>query len=199
MSGPRREKSWRSGEGALDFFDAKGVVESLLERLGFEADFKAEREESLHSGRAARIVAAGEVIGIVGELHPRVAESFELLPQPVALFEIEVERLLPYATRRKYRPLPRFPSSVRDLAIVVDEEVPAKKIEEVIRSSPLVSQTALFDLYTGEPVPAGKKSLAFRVVYQSPTHTLTDEEVDKVEEEILARLSREMGATLRRR
>jgi len=197
LSGPRIEHSWLGEKGRLDFFDAKGVIETLLGRVGIEADFEAGREETLHPGRAAEIVVDRNVVGIIGELHPEVAERFDLLPQPVALFELEIEKLLPYVSPGEYRPLSRFPESVRDIAVVVDAEVPAKKVQDIIRGFPLVSQVSLFDLYTGEQVPSGKKSLAFRVVYQSPTHTLTDEELEKVEREILSKLSQEVGATLR--
>ena len=197
LSGPRAKQSWFGGGGKLDFFDAKGAVETLLQRLGIEAEFESTKEENLHPGRAAMVIIEGEVVGTVGELHPKVAESLELLPSPVSLFEIKVGKLLSYAAEKKYRPLPRFPSSVRDIALVVDARVPAKKIRNIIQSFPLVSQATIFDLYTGGKVPVGKKSLAFRVVYQSPTHTLTDEEVERVERDILAKLSQEVGATLR--
>ena len=174
------------------------MIETLLERMGIEADFEFEVEESLHPGRAAKISIRGTVVGIVGELHPQVAESFDLLPQPVALFELEIGKLLPYVSLGgRYRPLSRFPESVRDIALVVDEGVTAKKVQDIIRGFPLVNQTSLFDLYTGEQISPGKKSLAFRIVYQSSTHTLTDEEVDKVEGEILDKLSQEVGASLR--
>ena len=198
LSGSRTKSSWLGEKGWLDFFDAKGVVETLVERIGIEANFEVGEEKGLHPGRAAKIVVKGNVVGLLGELHPRVAEGFDLLPQPVALFELEIEKLLPYMSQGKYRPLSRFPELVRDLAIVVEAGIPARKIQDIIQSFPLVSRVNLFDLYTGEQILPGKKSLAFRVVYQSPTHTLTDEEVDKVNEEILAQLSREVGATLRR-
>lgn len=198
LSGPRVERGWLSEKGWLDFFDSKGVIETLLGRVGIEADFEAEKEETLHPGRAAKIVVNHHVVGVMGELHPRVAESFDLLPQTVALFELKVDKLLPYVSLGgKYRHLSHFPESVRDIAVVVDAEVPAKKVQDIIRGFPLVSRVSLFDLYTGEQVPSGKKSLAFRIIYQSPTHTLTDEELEKVEREILAKLSQEVGATLR--
>jgi phenylalanyl-tRNA synthetase beta chain len=98
---------------------------------------------------------------------------------------------------KEFHPLPRFPGSVRDLALVVDKNVPAKSLMSIIQSSPLVSQVKLFDLYTGEAISAGKKSLAFRIAYQSPTHTLTDEEVNQAEAEILHHLSEETSAELR--
>jgi phenylalanyl-tRNA synthetase beta chain len=196
LSGPRVERSWLGEKCWLDFFDAKGVVEILLERAGIEADFEVD-EALLHPGRAAQIVIGGDVVGVVGELHPKVAESFDLLPQPVALFELEIDKLSSHLGLKRYRPLPRFPESVRDMAIVVDAWVSAKKIQDIIRSFPLVSQVSLFDLYIGKQIPGGKKSLAFRVVYQSPTRTLTEEEVEKVGREIMARLSQEAGASLR--
>ena len=199
LAGPRTAPSWLGDKGHLDFYDAKGVVETLVGRLGVEAKFRQEKEEGLHPGRAARIEIGGSGVGVVGELHPRIAEGIDLLPYPVALFEVEVEKLLPYvAMAGKYRPLPRFPDSVRDIAVVVDEDIPSVKIKEIIEDYPLVSRVALFDVYTGKQVPPCKKSLAFRVVYQSPTRTLTLAEVEKGEDEILARLSRELGATLRR-
>jgi phenylalanyl-tRNA synthetase beta chain len=198
LSGPRTELSWFNGEGYLGFFDAKGVVETLLGRLGVEADFRLGGDESLHPGRTAIVTVEGNPVGVIGELHPGIAKSFDLSPFPVALLKIELDRLLPLATKAgKYHPLPRFPTSTRDIAIVVDAEVSAKKIQGIISASPLVSQVTLFDLYTGEQVPPGKKSLAFRVVYQSPTHTLVEEEVHQVEREILAKLYGELGATLR--
>ena len=200
LSGPRSEPSWLGEKGQLDFFDAKGVVETILRRLGAEADFEASTEASLHPGRIAKILIDHTAVGIVGEVHPGVAGSFDLLPQPVAIFELDIDRLLSCnKLRGKYSPLSRFPRSVRDLAIVVDVAVPARKVEEIIRGRglPLVSHITLFDLYTGKQVPPGKKSLAFRIDYQSSTHTLTDEEMEAVEKDILSKLTREVGATLR--
>src|SRR4030042_3692333 len=175
LSGTRTALSWLGDKSLLDFFDAKGVIEALLEGIGIEASFEAAEEQILHPGRAARIVVDNNIVGLIGELHPQVAESFDLLPQPVALFELEIEKLLPHGSLGgKYRPLSRFPESVRDIAIVIDEGVTAKKVQDIIRVFPLVSQVSLFDLYRGEQISSGKKSLAFRIVYQLPTHTLTD-------------------------
>ena len=133
-----------------------------------------------------------------GELHPKVAESFDLLPQPVALFELDIERLLSSVTeKRGYRPLSRFPRSVRDIAVLVDVQVPAKKMLDIVRAVSLVSQVSLFDLYSGKQVPAGKKSVAFRIAYQSDSRTLTEEELETAENEILSRLAKDTGATRR--
>ncbi len=198
VSGPRGALSWLGEKGQSDFFDAKGAVESVLSRLGIEADYEASGQEKLHPGRVAKVVVGQTVVGIIGELHPKVAESFDLLPQPVALFEIDIERLLStLKEKRGYRPLSRFPRSVRDIAVLVDVRVPAKKMLEIVRSVPLVSQVSLFDLYSGKQVPAGKRSVAFRIAYQSDARTLTEEELEAAENDILSRLAKDVGATRR--
>jgi phenylalanyl-tRNA synthetase beta chain len=198
MSGSRVAQSWFGETGLLDFFDAKGVVETVLARLGIDATFEPMTEQSLHPGRAARVMVGQTAVGVIGEVHPSVAESFDLLPQSVSIFELELEKLLECAkSRGRYRPISRFPRSVRDIALVVDIKVPAKRIMEIIYGLPLVNQVNLFDLYTGEQVPPGKKSLAFRISYQSADHTLTDGELETVEQKILFQLSEQLGATLR--
>ncbi|MBN2100263.1 MAG: phenylalanine--tRNA ligase subunit beta [Dehalococcoidia bacterium] len=198
VSGPRGELSWFGEKGQSDFFDAKGAVESVLSRLGIEAEYEAGGEDKLRSGRVARVVVGQTTVGIIGEIHPRVAESFDLLPQSVALFELDIENLLSVAKEKQgYHPLSRFPRSVRDIAVLVDVQVPAKKMLGVVRSVPLVSQVSLFDLYSGRQVPVGKKSVAFRIAYQSDSHTLTEEELETTENEILDRLAKDVGAARR--
>lgn len=198
LGGPRTDLSWRGDKELLGFFDAKGVVEGVLTRLGIDAQFLPSSMPGLHPGRVASIIVEGEEIGFVGEIHPAVAEGYELLPQPVALFEVEIGKLLPFVSQQvRYQPVSRFPKSVRDLAIVVDENVPSGKIAGVISSFPLINSLTLFDIYTGKQVPPGKKSLAYRVACQSDTHTLTEEELASLEKAILRRLSEEFGATLR--
>ncbi len=197
-SGPRVPQSWFGDNSLLDFFDAKGAVEAVLGRLGMEPAFEPATEEGLYPGRVARIMIGQSPVGVVAEVHPGVAKRFDLLPQPVAIFELELESLLNCAKLRgRYRPVSRFPRSVRDIAIIVDVATPAVRIVEIIREFSLVTQVTLFDLYMGEQVPLGKKSLAFRVAYQSVDHTLTEGELESVEQEILVRLSEQLGATLR--
>ncbi len=199
LSGPRVAHSWLGDSGLLDFYDAKGVVESLLSRLGIGPMFEPLNQDGLYPGRAARIMVGQKPVGVVGEVHPGVAEKFDLLPQPVAIFELEIGKLLDCAgLRGRYRPISRFPRSVRDIALLVDVKVPATSVVDVIRGFPLVTRVTLFDLYMGEQVPPGKKSLALRIAYQSPDHTLTEEELESVEQGILTRLSEELGAALRR-
>ncbi len=201
LSGTKVEKSWLGSNGLFDFYDAKGVVEGLLHHLGVAANFEPGSDEGLHPARQAAIVIEDDSLsvrlGVVGELHPKIADAFGI-SESVCLFEINVTVLLPFTTGHKmFQPIPRFPSIVRDLALLVNIEIAHQKVYDIIRSFPLVSDVTLFDVYSGKQLASGKKSLAYRVVYQSPTHTLTDEEVNKVQQQILDRLASELGATLR--
>jgi phenylalanyl-tRNA synthetase beta chain len=197
LAGARAELSWKADEEPLDFFDAKGVVENLLSRLELKASFENSDDGTLLPGSAANVVVEGEKVGIVGDVHPRIAQSFEL-SNTICLIEIDLERLWTKITGAKeYQSIPRFPSVTRDIALVIDEEVSYGRVEGIIQSSPLVTKVTLFDLYRGKQIPEGKKSFAIRIIYQSPSHTLTDEEVDQTQEQMLARLRRELGATLR--
>ncbi|MBA7668231.1 Phenylalanine--tRNA ligase beta subunit [subsurface metagenome] len=197
LSGPRLEESWHQGDEMLDFFDAKGEVEGLLNQLGVEARFEECHDESLHPGKQVAIVIADNRLGVVGELHPEVSRAFET-PEAVYLLEIDLTALLPFTTGHKmFQPIPRFPATVRDMALVVDARASHQRVSDIINSFPLVTEVAIFDVYAGEQVPSDKKSLAYRITFQSPTHTLIDEEVDKVQQQILTKLSSELGATLR--
>ena len=197
LRGPRLEMSWQGRDELLDFFDAKGVVEGLLSRLGVEASFEEGGDESLHLSKQAAIVIAGNRLGVVGELHPKVAEAFEI-SGTVYLFEINVTTLLPFTLGyRRFQSVLRFPAVIRDMALVINAQITHQKVQDIIKSFPLVVQVNLFDIYSGEQVPQDKKSLAYRITFQSPTHTLTDEEVNRVQQQILDKLSSELGATLR--
>jgi phenylalanyl-tRNA synthetase beta chain len=196
LSGSQRRLSWRGEEEPVDFFVAKGVVETILARLGIEARFEASQDESLFPGRTANVVVGGK-LGTVGELHPKVSKAFGL-STTAYLVEIDLDKLSSLAANLKtFRAIPRYPSTSRDVALLVDEKVTYQQICFIIHSFSLVSSVVLFDFYLGEQVPEGKKSLAFRIVYQSLTHTLTDGEVDEVQQQIIDRLQRELGATLR--
>ncbi|MDY6835749.1 MAG: phenylalanine--tRNA ligase subunit beta [Chloroflexota bacterium] len=199
MSGVRTERSWLSGKEYLGFYDAKGVVEKLLELLGVRGQFEAySDDEYFHPGKTAKIIAGREQVGIVGEIHPNVSNRFELQPQPVTFIEIDLDKLSKYAKNRKqYKKLPKFPGSARDIAVIVDSDVPAIKIQDTICTFQLVTGVSLFDVYQGKQVPEGKKSLAFTILYQASDRTLTDAETTNVEQEILKKLSENFGAVLR--
>jgi len=197
LSGPRAELSWQADREPLDFFDAKGVVENILNQLGLKASFENSDDEGLLPMRGANIIVGDDRIGVLGELHPKVAQAFEL-SGATCLIEIDLEKLLTKISGTKeYQPIPRFPSVTRDISLVVDEQVSYRTVENIIRNFTLVTQITLFDLYRGEQIAEGKKSFAIRIVYQSPSNTLTDEEVDQTQEQMLAKLHQELGATLR--
>ena len=199
LSGPRSEPHWLSGEGVLGFYDAKGVVEKLLEELGVKANYEPSADPVLHPAKCVRIMAGNVPLGMLGEVHPTVLEDFELEGGPVALFELDVECLLEVLSHkeRSYRPLGRFPSAIRDLSVLVNWDVPASKVQENIAKQCLVAGVQLFDVYTGENVPAGKRSLAYHIYFQSPDRTLEADEVGRALQTVLKTLEQEVGAELR--
>jgi len=196
MSGPRNERWWQGSSEAVDFFDAKGIVEGLCQQIGITAKFEKSTDENLHPDNQAAIVANGKQIGVVGEVHPSVREHFELT-QTVYLFEINIPMLVPLIEDKTYRPIPKFPATVRDIALVVDASVTHQQILETMKGFSLVTDVALFDVYSGGQVPAGKKSMAYRLTFQSPDKTLTDQQINGVQQAILKKLITGLGATLR--
>jgi phenylalanyl-tRNA synthetase beta chain len=191
---PSRVAGVLAGEGA-GFFAAKGVVEALFEAARVEVPaFRPVDEPFLHPGRAA---AAGD--GFVGELHPLVAEAFELEPG-VAVFELGLDGLRGRPPEEVlYRDVTTFPPLRQDIAVVVAEDVPAGRVVEVVRSAGGAELTRIevFDVYRGPQVGEGRKSLALHLVFQAPDRTLTDAEADAVRERIVAALAAEVGGELR--
>ena len=185
---------------AADFFDIKGIVEGLLNVCGIsDYAIATTRHPIFHPGRNAAVSVNGESLGIFGEVHPEVLESYDL-GYKAYLFELDFEVLAEAAAlTRRVEPISIYPSVNRDLAIVVDADLPASSPVELIRSSggALVKSVRLFDLYIGDQVPDGKKSLAYAIEYSSSTETLTDEQVDRVHEKIVKRLGAELGGELR--
>ena len=194
----RREDRWgRSSEEAVDYYDAKGYLETALASLGVTATYQEVEAFGLVPGRTADALVEGKKVGTLGQVHPSVAGAFDI-DQDVYLFELVVDELLPYVGGvRHHEAASRFPPVVEDLALLVDEQLPAEQVRSLIEAHKLVRQARVFDVYEGEGIPAGKKSLAFSVTYQSPDQTLTDDEVTKARRSILERLRREAGAELR--
>jgi phenylalanyl-tRNA synthetase beta chain len=196
VSGARPDRWGHPGDG-VDFFDAKAYLDFLFGRLSLTPTYEDVEDFALLPGRSGEVRLDGDRLGLVGQVHPRVAAAFDI-EQDVFLFELNLEALLPHTGKpRRHQPLSRFPAVEEDMAIVVDEGVPAAQVQAIIESSSLVQRAVLFDVYTGPPVPAGKKSLAYSVAYQSFEHTLTDPEVHRERRRILERLSRQVGAVLR--
>ncbi len=187
--------------GNTDFYEMKGIVEELLSVLGIrEYEFVPEKNSpEFHPGRTARILIKGQPVGIIGEIHPEVAENFET-PERTYVGMIEVAPLVNNAVMEvKYRPLPKFPAVTRDIALLVRDEIMVKQIEDVIvqKSGRLLEDVKLFDIYKGKQVPEGMKSVAFSITFRDEEKTLTDEEVNKVMDRILEALKTALGAELR--
>ena len=186
---------------AESFYDAKGVVEALLDelRVGRVEWTSRDLPSFLHPGKAAVVRAQGALLGYVGGLHPQIAKVLDLEPPPWT-FELDIEKLESYAPRRiTFQPLPKYPAVVRDLAIVADEGFEAESVLDTIAScSDLPVESArLFDLYRGKPLPSGKKSLAYSIAYRAPDRTLTDDEVNRLHQSLIERVTRELGVELR--
>lgn len=192
------EVSWTGGQAGADFYEAKGLAGTLLDRLGAGSiDFVPSEEPFLHPSWQAAITAGGQVVGVLGQVHPNAADAFEVAG-PAFYMEVDLAAVAAQSAGPvAFHPLPRFPAAVRDLALIVAEDVPARQVMGILRSSPLLTEVTLFDLYRGRPIPPGHKSLAFRLRFQSPERTLTDEEVDRAQQQLLERLGREVGAVLR--
>ncbi len=193
--GPAYPEQWGLAERKVDFYDMKGDVESLLAPAKIR--FERTTHPALHPGRAARVILDDMPIGWLGELHPRWQQKYEL-PQAPVLFELDLDALLA-APMPAYREVSRFPPVIRDLALVVDEGVPAQALLEAMLGSraAVVHDLWLFDLYRGKGVDAGKKSLAFRVVMQDTSKTLTDAEAEAAMAQLLQLLAQRFGAQLR--
>jgi phenylalanyl-tRNA synthetase beta chain len=204
LTGRREVDQWNShSTGLYDYFDLKGIVDSLFEGLHLSPAIEAARHPSYRPGRAARLLVDGKQIGILGELHPGVVRGFDLhveRGQPVLAADFDLATLLPLVPDfYPYRPVPTYPPVREDLALVVDVTLPAVAVESALRQvgGVLLSEVALFDAYEGPQLPPGKKSLAYHLTFQAPDKTLTDKEVSKQRARILRLLEQQVGARLR--
>jgi phenylalanyl-tRNA synthetase beta chain len=200
LSGLRAPRSWFTDRARVDLFDAKGAVESLVTALGRE-EIRVEPTDApfLEAGRAGSVLVDGTVVGHLGELHPEVGKAFDL-PAPVLVAELSLDTVDALPARPiVYRPTARFPAIARDLAVVVPDSVPAAEIGRVIETGadPCLRRVTLFDVYQGEQVGRGRKSLAYGLVYQAEDRTLTDAEVNRMHAQVVERLRTTFGAEVR--
>lgn len=190
----------------FDFYSLKGIVEGLLEKAGAEdvefekatAECSFKEYSAFHPGRVAIVKVKGEEVGIFGELHPKVMENYGIEPRVYA-GKINVPELMELSTDVKtYKPLPKFPATTRDLSVVCDEDIPAAALEKTIRKSVgnILESVTLFDVYKGEQIAQGKKSVSYSISMRSLDGTLTDEQADKAMEKVLKEL-KAIGAELR--
>ncbi|RQD77250.1 MAG: phenylalanine--tRNA ligase subunit beta [Candidatus Syntrophonatronum acetioxidans] len=201
LMGEWGEKNWQQKPLSVDFFLLKGILENLLEGLGISNYLiKPCSFSTFHPTRCAELVVGEERIGVLGEVHGEVAASFDLEDR-VYMAEVDFESLVKHSSLKiEFEPLPRYPAVLRDIAILVKEDILAEDIrQEILRSGgDLVEDIVLFDLYQGEQISEGYRSLAYSIVYRSPDKTLTDEEVNKVHQRIIDSLEKNFEARLRK-
>ncbi len=202
MTGPRQLRAWQGGESSpVDFYDVKGVLESLWDGLHLESiHYQPHQHPVFHGGTCARVLSGERQIGVFGELHPSVHAQYDLPATPLIAAAIDMAVLIELAPdRHEIRPVPAFPPLLEDLAVVVDESVPAEQVANLIAQTggKTVTEVRLFDLFRGEQIGKGKKSLAYSLTYQAEDRTLTDDEVAKIRQKIVKRLESELGAQLR--
>ena len=197
VAGEAEPTGWQQCKRPFDFFDVKGLLETILNRLQVSFTLELSNDRGLRPGHQAQISVEGAAIGVFGEVHPKVAKNFDI-GEKVFLFEINLNALMTKVRPgRAYQPLARYPAVMRDICLVLDQSVSHRQVSDVLSAFPLLKEVSLFDVYSGKQMAEGKKSLAYRLTFQSPTATLTDTEVDKVMAEIVSTLTTELGATLR--
>ncbi|MEQ8200223.1 MAG: phenylalanine--tRNA ligase subunit beta [Syntrophomonadaceae bacterium] len=196
----RTEPGWTRSDFEMDFYYLKGIAEDLFDTLGIQnVEWRQCQEPSYHPGRSAWLVCGDAVLGVMGEIHPLVRQNFEIKPRACAM-ELDVGRIFELSSLKVMAEnIPRYPAVERDLAIVVREELPAAAAEAVIRKrgGELLRNVSIFDVYTGEQVAAGCKSLAYKMTFQSADRTLTEAEVNGLMEDIRAALGSELQAAVR--
>ncbi len=206
LTGPREGRWWQpTDREPLDYFDLKGIAEALLQRLGLLGRERWTRGDhpAFHPGRCATVGVEGKPLGTLGGLHPLVREAFDLPDRPIAVMEWDVEALLeaaelvPPAERLHF--VSPYPPIHEDLALVVDEDVPAIEVQRAILKGgyPLVTRALLFDIYRGPQVGEGKKSLAFALTYQSPSKALNEKDAAKLRKRIIKQVKKATGAIVR--
>jgi phenylalanyl-tRNA synthetase beta chain len=205
LAGERAAKGWQTADAnAMDFFDLKGILSELFKGLRLPAvEFTPGKHPGYHPGKCALIMCGERQLGVMGELHPKVRENYDwgdTFKAPILSAELDVTLLVSMTPDlAQTRNVPVYPPVVEDLAFVLDEELPAARVEELIRQTggKLLSDVQLFDLFRSEALGEGKVSLAYRLTYQAPDRTLTDSEVNQVRNKIIKRLETELQVKLR--
>ena len=201
ITGLSGSQLWNQPTRPVDFFDVKGIVETFLQEMGIKGyQFRPSSHPSIQPDRGAEVVLGDTILGTLGELSGKVLDNYDI-EQDVYIFELDFDRLLKCSTPEiDFQPLSVFPSVLRDLAVVAAYDITASQMEDSIKAvgGKLVKSVNLFDVYSGKQIPEDMRSLAYSIEYHSPTRTLTDDEVDKVQEKIISALAEEFGAELRK-
>lgn len=200
ITGRRNAQGWNQANDMVDFYDAKGIIEELFANLRVTRyTVEAGTHYAMHPGKTALFKKGRDVIATVGEVHPAVLSAYGIT-KPVYIFELDATTVMKYMAKDlKYKALPKYPATSRDLAMLVDVDVNAADIEKAMTKAAgqNLTQITLFDVYTGKQVEEGKKSLAFSLTFQSNDKTLTDAEIDPAIEKIVTKLQKDFNANLR--
>jgi phenylalanyl-tRNA synthetase beta chain len=184
----------------MDFYDLKGIITSLMEELHIEFHVEPTNHPTFHPGKCSRILVGEQQIGVFGVLHPLVHEHYDFSPNPVVAGDINLDLLISLIPENYVmQPVSAFPPVLEDLAVVVDEEIPAARVAEVIKlgAGRILTNITLFDVYRSDQIGKDKKSLAYSLTYQSADKTLTDNDVTQIRQRIIRRLDQDLGAKLR--
>ncbi|MDQ0160224.1 phenylalanine--tRNA ligase subunit beta [Alkalibacillus salilacus] len=199
VTGVWKNHPWQGVQKSVDFFVLKGILEGLFDYLAIDGiEFKQGEIDDLHPGRTALIELNKTVIGYVGQVHPTVQKEHDL--QETYVFDVNLDALLDVTnTQAGYKPITKYPAIAQDLAFVVDQSTPAAELAEAIKEKgqPHLESVRVFDVYEGEHMETGKKSVAFNLIFQHQERTLTDEEIDQARTNIVEHLQAEYNAILR--
>lgn len=201
LTGLRDPESWSRSAERLDFYDVKGILENIFATLGitnvmYEA---TDLEPFYHPGKACSVFVGKDNIGSFGEIHPTAQESYAI-EKPLYYFELNIEKVLSFCTDiTTVSPPPRFPETFRDIAMLIQDDLATGVVLDCIRANKIkeIENVELFDLYKGPGIPDGHKSIAVRVRYRSPERTLTDEEVNQLQEHVVQNLLKKIKVTIR--
>jgi phenylalanyl-tRNA synthetase beta chain len=202
VTGPRALTDWGGADTTpMDFYDLKGIIDSVLKAMHIPAViYQPATYPSFHPGKCARVMAGKTQIGVMGELHPQVVENYDLPETAMLAADFDLNALIAAVPALfDVRAIPSQPPILEDIALIVDENIPADQVEALIRQTggQTVTDVRLFDVYRGEQIGSGKKSLAYSLTYQSPDRTLTDKDAANIRNKIVKRVERELGARLR--
>lgn len=200
LTGLWEDHPWQGSKTVVDFFVAKGILEGVVDRIGIahQVTFVQAELEGMHPGRTATVHLSGVQIGFVGQIHPTVQQNYDL--HDTYVFEVNLAKLLnEKIAPLHYESIPRYPAMTRDIALVVEQAMTAAEIETIIvkAGGKLLHDVHVFDVYEGEHLEAGKKSIAFKLTYLDPERTLTDEEVTSTHNQVLLAVKEKAGAVLR--
>ncbi|RKQ37958.1 phenylalanine--tRNA ligase subunit beta [Oceanobacillus halophilus] len=198
LTGKWLEQPWQQEKKEVDFYLVKGMVEKLFHYLEIPVRFEQARVKDMHPGRTAIVNIGAQKVGFIGQLHPGLAKELDL--KETYVFDLNLEAIYgAYENILSFQDIPKYPSVARDIAFILDKEVLAGEVKQVIEEvgAPLVKHVQIFDVYQGENVPEGKKSIAYSLLYQDPNKTLKDNEVEESYEKIVEAVNSKFNAYVR--